>query len=113
MTSCAPRLAERNARPATQAGINRPERKKSVLVRMWRFKHKADPEDEGEIDDQNGAVDQTEVNGLHRKSGQPELQPLAQNSRWQCHLRECERFQRNAHDESLTGSASRRDGSGP
>jgi hypothetical protein len=54
------------------------------------------------------AVDQSEVNGLHGKSGQPELQPLTQNSRWQCHLRECERFQRNAHDESLTGSAGRR-----
>ena len=72
------------------------------------LQHEADTEDEGEIDDQNGAVNQTEVNGLHRKSGQPELQPLAQNSRWQCHLRECERFQRTAHDESLTGSASRR-----
>ena len=43
MTSCAPRLAERNARPATQAGINRPERKKSVLVRMWRFSTKPMP----------------------------------------------------------------------
>ena len=30
--SCAPRLAEMNARPVTQAGIERPERKKSSLV---------------------------------------------------------------------------------
>ncbi len=30
--SCAPRFAERNARPAIQAGIERPERKKSSLV---------------------------------------------------------------------------------
>ena len=34
ITSCAPRLAERNARPAIQAGIERPERKKSSLVFM-------------------------------------------------------------------------------
>ena len=34
ITSWAPRLAEMNARPATQAGIERPERKKSVLVFM-------------------------------------------------------------------------------
>ena len=34
ITSWAPRLAEMNARPATQAGIERPDRKKSVLVFM-------------------------------------------------------------------------------
>ena len=37
MTSWAPRLAERKASPQTQAGIDRPERRKSVLVRMDRF----------------------------------------------------------------------------
>ena len=34
--SCAPRLAERNASPAIQAGSERPERKKSSLVFVWR-----------------------------------------------------------------------------
>src|SRR5438067_5733274 len=34
-TSCAPRLAERNARPHTQAGMERPARKKSVLVFVY------------------------------------------------------------------------------
>ena len=32
ITSCAPRFAEMNARPVIQAGIERPDRKKSVLV---------------------------------------------------------------------------------
>ena len=36
ITSWAPRLAERKARPVIQAGIDRPERKKSVLVFMNR-----------------------------------------------------------------------------
>ena len=36
MTSWALRFAEMNARPATHAGIDRPDRKKSVLVRMNR-----------------------------------------------------------------------------
>src|SRR5215472_6083908 len=35
ITSCAPRLAEIKARPHTQAGMDRPARKKSVLVRMY------------------------------------------------------------------------------
>ncbi len=34
ITSCAPRFAERNASPVTQAGSERPERKKSLPVRM-------------------------------------------------------------------------------
>ncbi len=38
ITSCAPRLAERNARPVTQPGIDRPEEKKSALPFMWRFR---------------------------------------------------------------------------
>ncbi len=37
MTSCAPRFAEMNARPVTQAGMERPERKKSVLRFTYRF----------------------------------------------------------------------------
>ena len=37
ITSCAPRLAEMKASPVIQAGIDRPDRKKSVLVRAWRF----------------------------------------------------------------------------
>ena len=36
ITSCAPRLAERKASPVIQAGSDRPERKKSVLVRIAR-----------------------------------------------------------------------------
>ncbi len=36
MTSWAPRLADRNASPAIHAGIERPERKKSSLLRMER-----------------------------------------------------------------------------
>ena len=35
MTSWAPRLAERKAKPVIQAGIERPDRKKSVLVFMY------------------------------------------------------------------------------
>src|SRR5216684_6159877 len=38
MTSCAPRFAEINARPATHAGIARPARKKSVLVFIELFR---------------------------------------------------------------------------
>ena len=34
MISCAPRLAEMNASPQTHAGIARPARKKSLLVRV-------------------------------------------------------------------------------
>src|SRR6266404_6315625 len=37
MTSCAPRLAEMNARPPTHAGMPRPARKKSVLVFIEPF----------------------------------------------------------------------------
>jgi hypothetical protein len=36
MTSWAPRFAEMNAIPVIQAGNERPERKKSVLVRITR-----------------------------------------------------------------------------
>ena len=34
ITSCAPKFAEMKASPATQAGMERPERKKSSLVFM-------------------------------------------------------------------------------
>src|SRR5690348_15871581 len=37
ITSCAPRFAEMNASPVTQAGSAFPARKKSVLVRMARL----------------------------------------------------------------------------
>ena len=43
ITSCAPRLAEMNASPQTQAGIARPARKKSVLVVVYRFSAKPMP----------------------------------------------------------------------
>jgi hypothetical protein len=36
MTSWAPRLAERKARPAIHVGMDRPERKKSSLLRTVR-----------------------------------------------------------------------------
>jgi hypothetical protein len=40
MTSCAPRLAEMNANPQIHEGIERPERKKSVLVLFERLRVK-------------------------------------------------------------------------
>ena len=43
MISSAPRLAETKARPVTQAGSERPERKKSALVRMARRAAKPTP----------------------------------------------------------------------
>ena len=43
MTSCAPRLAETKAKAVIHAGIERPERKKSVLVFMYRFRAKPMP----------------------------------------------------------------------
>ena len=36
MISTAPRLAEMNARPVTQAGSDRPDRKKSMLLETER-----------------------------------------------------------------------------
>ncbi len=36
MISTAPRLAEMNARPVTQAGSERPDRKKSTESETWR-----------------------------------------------------------------------------
>jgi hypothetical protein len=43
MISSAPRFAETNARPVTQAGSERPERKKSTLVRIDRRAAKPTP----------------------------------------------------------------------
>ena len=42
-SSSAPRLADMNAKPVIHAGIDRPERKKSLLVRIARFKAKPIP----------------------------------------------------------------------
>ena len=39
MTSCAPRLADRNASPVTHAGIDRPDVKNSLLDFIDRFSH--------------------------------------------------------------------------
>ena len=46
MTSYAPRLAERNANPVIQAGIDRPERKKSALVFIYFLRANAQHERE-------------------------------------------------------------------
>jgi len=43
ITSCAPRLADRNASPVIHAGIERPERKKSVLVFIYFLSRKPMP----------------------------------------------------------------------
>src|SRR5262249_32105932 len=43
MTSCAPRLAEIKASPVTHAGMGRPDKKKTVLVFMYRLKAKPIP----------------------------------------------------------------------
>jgi hypothetical protein len=43
ITSCAPRFAERNARPAIHAGIERPELRKSALVRCEPRSHQPIP----------------------------------------------------------------------
>ncbi len=51
MISTAPRLAEMNARPVTQAGSERPDRKKSSDSETWPPGQQPDPEDEGEVED--------------------------------------------------------------
>jgi hypothetical protein len=43
MISSAPRFAETKARPVTQAGMDRPERKKSALVLIARRAAKPTP----------------------------------------------------------------------
>lgn len=43
ITSCAPKLADKNASPATQAGMERPAMKKSSLVRCAPLSHQPMP----------------------------------------------------------------------
>ncbi len=57
IASWAPMLAEMNARPATNDGMERPERKKSVLVRVESPKQPADREDDGEVHEHEDVVD--------------------------------------------------------
>ena len=54
ITSWAPRLAEMNARPVIQAGIDRPDRKKSVLVFAYRFSTNPMPSTNAEVDHDDG-----------------------------------------------------------
>ena len=68
ITSCAPRLAERKARPATQAGIRRPDKKEVVARAHVALEHEADSENECEVDDQDRAINQFEANWIHRMS---------------------------------------------
>ena len=63
MTSCAPRLAERNARPVTQAGMERPERKKSRAALHIALQGEADAEDEGKVDNEDRVIDRGEMDG--------------------------------------------------
>ena len=65
ITSCAPRLAERKASPAIQAGMERPERKKSSLLLHVAAQGPADAEHEGEVDDQDRVVDRAELDQAH------------------------------------------------
>ena len=46
-----------NASPVIQAGIDRPDRKKSVLVRREALQHEPDAEHEREVDDDDEVVD--------------------------------------------------------
>ena len=63
ITSWAPRLAEMKARPHTQAGIERPARKKSLLVAHIALQREPDAEDEGEVDQHDEPVDDGQVHG--------------------------------------------------
>jgi hypothetical protein len=56
MTSWAPRFAEMKARPQTQAGIERPARKKVVAGAHVTLEGEADPQNEDEIDQHNEPV---------------------------------------------------------
>ena len=60
ITSWAPRLAEMNASPVIQAGIDRPERKKSVLRLHEPLQGHADAQHEQRVDDENRIVDRAE-----------------------------------------------------
>ena len=66
MTSWAPRLAEMKASPATQAGIDRPDRKKSVAGSHEPPERKADPQHEAEVDQHDQIVDPCQC-GLHAR----------------------------------------------
>ena len=71
ITSCAPRLAEMNASPVIHGGSERPERKKSVLVRVSRAQRPADAEHGGEVDGHDDVVDRREVRervAFHREA---------------------------------------------
>ena len=50
-----------NASPVIQAGIDRPDRKKSVLVCALAFQHEPDAEHEREVDDDEQVVDPGEL----------------------------------------------------
>ena len=68
ITSCAPRLAEMKASPAIQAGIERPDRKKSVLVCALPLEREPDAQHEREVDDQDDVVDPLELHQALRRS---------------------------------------------
>ena len=56
----APRLAETNASPVTQAGSDRPERKKSSAGRDRPAGREADAEDDDEVDGQDEVVERVD-----------------------------------------------------
>ena len=57
MISTAPRFAAMNANPVTQAGSDRPDRKKSMLLEIDAPGEKPDAEHEGEVDADQQVVD--------------------------------------------------------
>src|ERR1700679_619318 len=63
MTSCAPRLAERKARPVTQAGMERKQEVRALLHPP--FEHPADANHEHEIDDENQVIESAQLDMLH------------------------------------------------
>ena len=58
-----------NARPVTHAGSERPDRKKSVLVRVSRRRRPPDAEHGGEVDGHDDVVDGREVGNRSRVHG--------------------------------------------
>ena len=63
ITSWAPKFAEINASPVTHAGSERPERKKSVLVRVDPPQDETDAQDEHEVDQHDRPVDERQIHG--------------------------------------------------
>ena len=61
MISMAPRFAEMNASPVTQAGSDRPDRKKSSDDVTSPLQREPDAEDEAEVDHQEGDVQPAEL----------------------------------------------------